>query len=88
MFGSGSSWRPIPHWRYAAVEDVGKVAQDWPDLNFHLYHAGLKMWRDARSVSEEFEQTGLLHENAPQARIWPVARFDGQSTKKQARRSR
>ena len=50
----------IPNWRYASVDDIGVAAQDWPDLNFHIYHAGLKMWRDARGVSEEFERTGRL----------------------------
>ena len=53
-------YEKIPNWQYAKVEDVGKAARDWPDLNFHIYHAGLKMWRDGRSVSVEFEKTGLL----------------------------
>ena len=53
-------YETIPNWHYAAVDDVGKAARDWPDLNFHIYHAGLKMWRDARSVGEEFENTGRL----------------------------
>ena len=50
----------LPNWQYASVEDVGGAAAAWPDLNFHIYHAGLKMWRDAESVSEEFERTGRL----------------------------
>ena len=53
-------YETIPNWHYASVDDVGKAAQDWPDLNFHIYHAGLKMWRDARTVSKEFEKTGRL----------------------------
>ena len=53
-------YEAIPNWHYAAVDDVGKAARDWPGLNFHIYHAGLKMWRDARSVSDEFESTGRL----------------------------
>ena len=53
-------YEKIPNWHYAKVDDVGKAAQDWPDLNFHLYHAGLKMWRDAQKVSDEFEQTGSI----------------------------
>ncbi len=28
-------------WQYANVDDVGKAAKDWPDLNFIIYHAGL-----------------------------------------------
>ncbi len=53
-------YEEIPNWQYATVEDVGKAAQDWPDLNFHLYHGGLKMWRDPKPVSDEFQQTGRL----------------------------
>ena len=53
-------YEKIPNWHFAAVDDVGKAARDWPDLNFHIYHAGLKMWRDARNVGEEFENTGRL----------------------------
>ena len=41
-------YESIPNWHYATLDDLGKAAQDWPQLNFHIYHAGLKMWRDAR----------------------------------------
>ena len=30
-------------WQYAKVDDVGKAAQDFPDLNFIIYHAGLSI---------------------------------------------
>ena len=50
----------ITNWQYAKVDDVGPAAQAWADLNFHIYHAGLKMWRDAEGVSREFERTGQL----------------------------
>ena len=50
----------FPHWRYASVEDVGKAARDWPDLSFHIYHAGLKMWRNTSQLSEAFEQDGRI----------------------------
>ena len=53
-------YESIPNWHYATLDDLGKAAQDWPQLNFHIYHAGLKMWRDARGVSEAFEQTRRL----------------------------
>ena len=53
-------YEKIPNWEFAKVDDVGKAAQDWPDLNFHIYHAGLKMWRDAEKVNESFERTGQL----------------------------
>jgi len=53
-------YEKIPNWEYAKVDDLGKAAAAWPDLNFHIYHAGLKMWRDADAVSEEFERSGRL----------------------------
>ena len=53
-------YKDVPNWQYAGVEDVGPAAQAWPDLNFHIYHAGLKMWRDADAISREFERTGQL----------------------------
>ena len=53
-------YEKIPNWQYASVDDVGKAARDWPDLNFHIYHAGLKMWRDAQKLSAAFEQSGRL----------------------------
>ena len=55
-----SDYQDIPNWQYACVDDVGGAAQAWPGLNFHIYHAGLKMWTDADSVHQEFEQTGRL----------------------------
>ena len=53
-------YKDVPNWQYAGVEDVGPAAQAWPDLNFHIYHAGLKMWRDADAIGREFERTGQL----------------------------
>ena len=55
-----NDYKKIPTWRYATVEDVGKAAQDWPALNFHLYHAGLRMWRDLPLLVTEFESAGTL----------------------------
>ena len=55
-----ADYERIPTWRYATVEDVGKAALDWPGLNFHIYHAGLRMWRDLPPVVAEFERTGRL----------------------------
>ena len=53
-------YQQIPNWEYATVDDVGGAAQAWPDLNFHIYHAGLKMWTDAAAVNHEFEATGRV----------------------------
>jgi predicted TIM-barrel fold metal-dependent hydrolase len=48
-------------WRHAAVDDVGKAAKDWPDLNFVIYHAAL---RPAVMVEpafiDHFEKTGRI----------------------------
>ncbi|HEU5324147.1 MAG TPA: amidohydrolase family protein, partial [Methylomirabilota bacterium] len=48
------------NWRYATVEDVGKAAKDWPDLNFIVYHAGLRPFFDVKATEAEFEKTGRI----------------------------
>lgn len=53
-------YRSFPNWEYSMVEDVGKAAKDWPDLNFIIYHSGLRPLLDASQYSEEFEKTGKL----------------------------
>ena len=53
-------YEQIPNWQYASVDDVGPAARAWPDLNFHIYHAALKMWTDAASMVEGFEATGRV----------------------------
>ena len=55
-----ADYERFPTWRHATVKDVGKAARDWPQLNFHLYHAALRMWRDLPPVVAEFEVTGRL----------------------------
>jgi predicted TIM-barrel fold metal-dependent hydrolase len=47
-------------WRYAMVDDVGRAARDFPDLNFIIYHAGFRPLLDASSAVEEFRQTGRI----------------------------
>jgi predicted TIM-barrel fold metal-dependent hydrolase len=48
-------------WRHANVDDVGKAAKDWPDLNFVIYHAAL---RPAVMIEpafiDRFEKTGRI----------------------------
>lgn len=57
-------------WRYGNVDDVGKAAKDWPQLNFLIYHAGL---RSGEPPSEEekkkFEETGEIEWVSDLARI-------------------
>jgi len=48
-------------WRYATVEDVGKAARDWPQLNFIIYHSGLQPLQDLSAAHlDSFEQTGYI----------------------------
>ena len=48
-------------WPYATVDDVGKAAQDWPQLNFIIYHAALRpvVMFDPGFV-QAFEETGRM----------------------------
>lgn len=48
-------------WEHAAVTDVGKAAQDWPELNFIIYHAALRpvVMFDPGFVAN-FEETGRM----------------------------
>jgi uncharacterized protein len=48
-------------WRHANVDDVGKAARDWPDLNFVIYHAALRpaVMFDPSFIAE-FERTGRI----------------------------
>jgi predicted TIM-barrel fold metal-dependent hydrolase len=52
--------------RYAKVDDVGKAAKDWPQLNFFIYHAGYRYaggppLEGASDVgSALFEKTGRI----------------------------
>ncbi len=47
---------------HADVRDVGKAAQDWPQLNFIIYHGGYR-WPGGGSAADgwrQFEQTGRV----------------------------
>ncbi len=48
-------------WRYATVDDVGKAAKDWPQMNFVIYHAALRAFVE-NPVDDlaEFERTGYV----------------------------
>ena len=46
---------------YADVRDVGKVAKDWPQLNFIIYHSAFRFTGGAFPVGwEQFEKTGRV----------------------------
>jgi hypothetical protein len=48
--------------KYAMVDDVGKAAKDWPQLNFVIYHGGYRHAAGGRAEDgwTEFEQTGRV----------------------------
>jgi uncharacterized protein len=48
--------------RYAKVDDVGKAAKDWPQLNFLIYHAGYRYTGDGNPAlaTKQFDTTGRM----------------------------
>jgi len=53
--------RSLKHWKHAMVDDVGKAAQDWPGLNFVIYHSGLRMFLTSPEPTlVEFDKTGNI----------------------------
>jgi predicted TIM-barrel fold metal-dependent hydrolase len=49
-------------WRYATVDDLGKTAKDWPQLNFIMYHAAHRPFLEAPDQSlADFEKTGRIN---------------------------
>jgi predicted TIM-barrel fold metal-dependent hydrolase len=48
--------------KHAMVDDVGKAAKDWPQLNFIIYHGGYRWAAGGRAEDgwNEFEQTGRV----------------------------
>ncbi len=58
-----SDARHFPHLEpYARVDDVGRAARDWPQLNFLIYHAGYRYSGEGEpSIAlGEFERTGRM----------------------------
>ena len=48
-------------WEYAKVDDLPKAAQDWPELNFVIYHSALRPFIDLPDAEAEgFEKTGYI----------------------------
>jgi predicted TIM-barrel fold metal-dependent hydrolase len=49
-------------WKYATVDDVGKAARDWPQLNFIIYHAAHRPFLEVPEQSlADFERTGRIN---------------------------
>jgi predicted TIM-barrel fold metal-dependent hydrolase len=48
-------------WKYANVDDLGKAAKDWPQMNFVIYHSALRAFlEDPENELTEFEKTGYI----------------------------
>jgi predicted TIM-barrel fold metal-dependent hydrolase len=46
---------------YADVRDVGKAAQDWPQLNFIVYHSAFRFTGNSYKIGmEQFGRTGRI----------------------------
>lgn len=55
--------------RFADVSDVGKAAQDWPQINFIVYHCGYNVLMATAAQRKAFEETGQIDWVSDLARI-------------------
>ena len=46
--------------QYAKVDDLGKAARDWPDLNFIIYHSAIEKGIPRQEDADEFRRTGRI----------------------------
>lgn len=54
-----TSWEGL--WEYATVWDVGQAAKDWPEINFVIYHSGLRPFIELPDATlKQFEDTGRI----------------------------
>lgn len=57
-------------WQYARVDDVGKAAKDWPQINFVIYHSALRPFVELpEREAAEFERSGYIQWTTDLARI-------------------
>ena len=57
-------------WEYATVDDVGKAARDWPEMNFVIYHAALRAFLELPDqMWAEYEATGEMKWTSDLVRI-------------------
>jgi predicted TIM-barrel fold metal-dependent hydrolase len=48
-------------WEHATAWDIGRVAKDWPQMNFVIYHSALRPFLELPDKAwAEFEQTGRI----------------------------
>lgn len=49
------------NWQYGMVEDLGKVAKEWPQLNFLIYHSAIEYGDEPTEAAiREFEKSGSI----------------------------
>jgi uncharacterized protein len=49
------------NWKYGMVEDLGKAAKDWPQLNFLIYHSAIEYGEEpTEEAIREFEDSGRI----------------------------
>lgn len=48
------------NWKYAGVDDVGGAAKAFPNLNFIIYHSGIRPLLDVEETAVEFEKSGYI----------------------------
>ena len=54
-----TSWPDL--WQYSSCWDIGKAAQDWPQVTFMIYHAALRPFLELPDESlAQFESTGRI----------------------------
>jgi hypothetical protein len=58
-------------WLNATVDDLGKAAKDWPQMNFVIYHAAIRPWLADAPDKEmaEFDKNGYIQWVTDLARI-------------------
>ncbi|MBI1238998.1 MAG: amidohydrolase family protein [Alphaproteobacteria bacterium] len=51
----------FPTWEHARVDDVGKAARDWPQLNFIIYHSAFRPFLTTPDpLVQQFDETGRI----------------------------
>ena len=62
------SWADV--WRYQTPWDLPKVAKDWPQINFIIYHGCLRPFLESPDAAlAEFEDTGEIKWASDLARV-------------------
>ena len=52
---------PSGAWKYATVDDLGKAAKDWPQINFVIYHSAIRAFLvPLEPELAEFEKSGTI----------------------------